>query len=112
MHTLSRCLNHIEHAVVSHPFQSKKSFDVPTARRVIEPQVPTTATTGRDGYADPLEHFDTGGLRMLEDSDPFGFDPYGHERVGTATRAKQPRTDLRALSAQILAERARKEKAE
>jgi hypothetical protein len=56
-----------------------------------------------------LGRFDTGGLDLLEDvADAHGFDPYGHGTLRAQKKPRAPRTDLRALSAQILAERARK----
>jgi hypothetical protein len=56
-----------------------------------------------------LEDIDTGGLELIEEvPDAHGFDPYGHVVRHAARKPAPPRTDLRALSAQILAERARR----
>jgi hypothetical protein len=62
--------------------------------------------------ADVLNRFDTGNLQLLEDAaEAQGFDPYrkGRMRSSSAAKTTTGRTDLRALSAQILAERERKQ---
>lgn len=64
--------------------------------------------------ADALDRFDTGNLQLLDDVlEAQGFDPYRKGRMKSTTAGKTTagRTDLRALSAQILAERARKQAA-
>jgi hypothetical protein len=56
-----------------------------------------------------LDDIDTDGLELIEEvPDAHGFDPYGHVVRHPAKKPSLPRTDLRALSAQILAERARR----
>jgi hypothetical protein len=96
---------------MTHPFTPRKLRDM--FDRGVQHDQPQPATPRPSGASnavdpDPLDRFDTGGLQLLEDVvDAQGFDPYGHGRVRSKTaRNVRPRTDLRALSAQILAERA------
>jgi hypothetical protein len=70
------------------------------------------APAARERADSSLARFDTGGLQLLEDvGDAEGFDPYGHRNVHDrrTTEGERTRTDLRELSQQILAERARKQ---
>ena len=69
---------------------------------------PKAATKDVATRPEPRSPYDTGKLSLHEDC--CGFDPYSKTEL--SLRPRRPlRTDLRALSAQILAERARKQSA-
>jgi hypothetical protein len=93
------------------PIARKTPPRLPTPRAVeIAHAHETHATPSGADRDDPFQRFDTSGIDLLEDVvDARGFDPYGHGTL-RSPRPTQPRTDLRALSAQILAERAARKK--
>ena len=94
------------------PIAPKSSPRLPARRAVDGDRARETpaASAGAD-RDDPFRRFDTRGLALLEDVvDARGFDPYGHGTLGSGAKPARPKTDLRTLSAQILAERAAKAK--
>ena len=93
------------------PIAPKTFPRLPNRRAVEIDRAQQPAATSADREEDPFRRFDTTGIDLLEDVvDARGFDPYGHVTVRSGPKPPRPKTDLRALSAQILAERAAKEK--